>query len=441
MTGYTVAYKQTSASDWSGASTVTATGTTATVTGLTNGTSYDFRVSATNSVGTGTASSVASATPTASSTPVNPPPGPPIELSARPGSGQVSLSWKPPWDDGGIPITGYTVEYKQSSVSDWSGASMASVTETNAVVAGLTNGVSYDFRVRARSSAGAGDPSAEVSATPTASSTPGTQVPGAPTDLSARAGDGQVSLSWAAPANDGGSEVTGYTVEYLQSSESDWSGASTVSASGTSATVTGLTNGVSYDFRVSATNSVGTGEASAVVSATPVAAPPPATVPGAPTGLSATAGDAQASLSWTAPTDDGGSEVTGYTVEYKQSSVSDWSGVSTVTATGTTATVTGLTNGASYDFRVSATNSVGTGEASAVVTATPEAPPPPVTVPGAPSGLSAKAGNGRVSLSWTAPSDDGGSAVTGYTLEYQADRARRIGRAHRPFPRRIPAWW
>ena len=143
------------------------------------------------------------------------------------------------------------------------------------------------------------------------------------------------------------------------------------------------------------------------------------TVPGAPTGLTATAsGSTRINLSWTAPADNGGSAITGYTIEVSPNGTSS-SWTDRVANTGTTTTTyshTGLSAGTTRHYRVSAINSVGTGAASNIDDATTD--DAATTVPGAPTGLTATAsGSTRINLSWTAPADNGGSAITGYTIE------------------------
>ncbi len=220
----------------------------------------------------------------------------------------------------------------------------------------------------------------------------GLAVPGAPTGVSATAGNGQASVSFTAPASDGGSAITSYTVTASP-------GGATATCPGSPCVVTGLTNGTSYTFTVHATNANGDSPESSASSAVT-----PATPPGAPTGASATAGDGQASVSFTAPASDGGSAVTSYTVTSSPGGL-------TATCPGSPCVVTGLTNGTSYTFTVHATNAVGdSAESSASSAVTP------VSVPGAPTGVSAQPGDGQASVSFTAPADSGGLPITSYTV-------------------------
>ncbi|MEO7172032.1 fibronectin type III domain-containing protein, partial [Flavobacterium sp.] len=219
-------------------------------------------------------------------------------------------------------------------------------------------------------------------------------VPGAPTGVSAVAGTGSAVVSWAAPADHGGSAITGYTVTTSPG------GSSATTIIGTSATVSGLTNGTAYTFTVTADNAAGTSPASSASSAVT-----PKTVPASPTSVSATPGNTSAVLAWTAPANDGGSAISRYTVTASPG------GMSATTTGARTATIAGLTNGTAYTFTVTATNAVGTSlGSSASAAATPK------TVPGAPTGALATAGNASAVVSWTAPTSNGGSAVTGYTV-------------------------
>ena len=181
--------------------------------------------------------------------------------------------------------------------------------------------------------------------------------PGSATDVAAVAGDASAKVSWTDPENNG-SAITAYSVIAVDLT-TPTNGGETCTALGaraTSCTVSGLTNGDRYTFNVSATNGVGTGVASS--SSNTVT---PMGTPGAPTGLSATTSlvVTSATLSWTAPSSDGGSPITGYLV-----SASGYGGQACTTSGATSCVVTGLVNGANYTFTVVATNAMGVGPAS-----------------------------------------------------------------------------
>jgi chitodextrinase len=179
--------------------------------------------------------------------------------------------------------------------------------------------------------------------------------PVAPASVSATAGNASATVSWPAPVSNGGSTVTGYTITPSPAC----AGCSGLTTTGLSTTVTGLTNGTTYTFTVTATNAEGTSAPSAA--SNPVTPSGPATAPSAPTAVSATAGNAQALVTWTAPSSSGGSPITGYTITPSPAC----SSCSGLTTTGLSTTVTGLTNGTSYTFTVTATNAVGTSSSSA----------------------------------------------------------------------------
>jgi predicted phage tail protein len=177
-----------------------------------------------------------------------------------------------------------------------------------------------------------------------------------------------VSLSWAAPASDGGSPVTGYNI--YRGTSPDGESATPVSGSPVKATsyqVTGLTDGTTYYFTVTAVSAVGPGRESGEASAAPVSprstasaarAPGAPGTPGVPARLTVTAGDSQVSLAWAAPASEGGSPVTSYDVY--EATTPEFQGSAAVrNVTGTSTTLTGLTDGITYYFMVAAVNAAG----------------------------------------------------------------------------------
>ena len=402
ITGYMVQYSSNNGSTWSAGAASGSTSNTYTVTGLANGTAYVFRVAALNGVGTGSYSAASAAvTPAA-------PPGAPTGVAGTAGNAQVALSWTAPASNGGAAITGYVVRHSSDNGSTWSAGTATGSTGVSYTVTGLSNGTAYLFQVRAVNSAGDGAWSANSSAvTPVAP----VVAPGAATGVTGTRGNTSVALSWTAPASNGGAAITSYRVIYSSNNGSTWSSAISTGSAGTTFTVTGLTNGAAYIFQVAAVNSAGAGAYS-----TSSAAVTPAGAPGAPTGVAGTAGNAQVALSWTAPASSNGSAITGYVVQYSSNNGSTWSAnIATGSAT-TSYTVTGLTNATAYRFRVAAVNAVTTGAYSAISAAVT-----PVGQPAAPTGLAAVAGQSLANLSWTAPSSNGGSAVTRYEYRYTTD--------------------
>ena len=332
-------------------------------------------------------------------------PGIPTNLVLTPGDAQIEITWSAPSSDGGSTLTGYDLDYKLSSSSNWINATHSGLVRTFTITS-LTNAANYNIRVAAINDRGTGSYVTGTSA-PVAAAT----APGIPTNLVLTPGDAQIEVAWTAPADNGGSAITGYDLDHKLSSSSNWIN-TTHSGTGRTFTITSLTNGADYDIRVAAINNPGTGSY-VTGTAAPVAA---ATAPGIPTNLVLTPGDAQIEVAWAAPSSNGGSAITGYDLDYKLSSSSNWINT-THSGTGRTFTITSLTNGADYDIRVAAINNPGTGS---YVTGT-AAPVAAATVPGLPTGLSLTPSDTQIALSWTAPADNGGSALTGYSVQYSSD--------------------
>jgi hypothetical protein len=384
----------------------------ATVTGLANGTSYTFQVTATNSTGTSAAGTSPAVTPAdtifdfSAPTVIDSGDTSPVELgvkftsdvfgtvtgirfykaAANTGTHVVGL-----WTTSGTLLA--QANSSNETASGWQQvyfSSPVSVTANTAYVAGYfaPNG-HYSVTSGAFASAGVDNPPLHALANGTSpngvyaygsSSTfpsssynssnysvdvmlASASAPGQATNVTATAGTGSATVSWSAPTS--GGPVTGYTVTpYIGSTAQT---PTSVSGSATTATVSGLTPGTAYTFTVTGSNPTGSGPAS---TASNSVTPTGGTAPGAPQNVSAQAGTTDASVSWSAPASNGGSPVTGYTV-------TPYTGASAGTpvqagASATSATVTGLANGTSYTFQVTATSANGTSQAAASNAVTPQ---------------------------------------------------------------------
>jgi hypothetical protein len=216
-------------------------------------------------------------------------------------------------------------------------------------------------------------------------------LPSAPFNVNGTAGNSQILLSWSPPKSNGGAPVTKYIINSIPKGL-------TLNSSTTSVTITGLTNGTPYRFNVIAVTIGGKSQPS-----TPSPFITPSGIPNPPTNVTGTSGNAEVSLTWTAPVSDGGSPITSYIATSNPGGI-------TATSSTTNVVVTGLTNGTPYTFSVIATNINGNSSpslASSSVT--------PSTIPGSPTGVSGTRGNSQVSLTWTAPVSNGGSPITSYT--------------------------
>ena len=385
---------------------VASTGSAATSyvhTGLAPGTTRFYRVAAINAQGTG-----AYSTPPVRGTTNAARPGPPQSLRARAaGPTSITLSWAAPTSDGGALITGYTVRARGPNDGTWitirphTGSTATTFAHIN-----LQPATYYRYQVAAINSVGAGQWSFETATLTHADK------PAAPTGLTARAvGTSRIDLSWTAPRNTGGATIRGYRIEASDDGGGTWSiiRRDTRSAATTFSEVD-LEPATTRHYRVAAINIAGNGPFSTVAQATT-----DATLPGVPQDLTAEAdGISEIDLSWQAPTDDGGAQVTGYRVEVSDDGGATWDNLVTNTrSTRTTYSHTGLAPATTRHYRVSAINRIGLGRASSVASATTDA-----TVPDAPTGLVATATTPtQIDLAWVAPDYDGGAPISGHRIE------------------------
>ncbi|MDD1755403.1 MAG: fibronectin type III domain-containing protein, partial [Methanomassiliicoccales archaeon] len=225
--------------------------------------------------------------------------------------------------------------------------------------------------------------------------------PSSPTGLTASGGVRTISLSWAAPLDDGGASITGYNV-YRSGSPT---GTFTLLASLNAVTRYddgGLGNGITYYYRISALNSAGEGMLSTYVSAHTLG------LPGSPRSLSATSSMGTVKLAWSAPLSDGGSSITSYRI-YRGMASGQETFLAAVSNQFTYSDGS-VNNGLTYYYYVAAVNSVGIGSNSNEVSAMPG------DLPSEPQYLMGTPGNQNVLLTWQPPSTEGGIPITSYNV-------------------------
>ena len=238
----------------------------------------------------------------------------------------------------------------------------------------------------------------------------GVELPDPPTNINATAGNSSASVSFTPPLNNGGSPILNYIVT---------SNPENISSSGSNSpiSVSGLTNGQSYTFTLVAVNSIGASVVSSVSnSIIPISSTPTVLPPTAPLNVEGISGTNLITLTWTAPTTDGGSPVTGYKIVYGLSSSVNRD---TITVGNVLSyEINGLPSGMEYSIRLAAVNSAGIGAYSGEILRTPSSSTPTVTVPDPPINFEAIGGPNKVTLTWNSPLSNGGSNITGYFIVY-----------------------
>ncbi len=354
ITNYVITYWKVG-TDTFNKKTLSSSVTSGQITGLINGISYAFKINSFNEIGSSPDSNIESATPSALTTATVP--NQVRGVVAVPSNGQVFLSWLEP-SDNGSPIFSYKVLVNEKGSTTFT--TFPNLGDATKVTIGtLKNGVTYDFKVIAINSVGESKPSNPVTATPN------NRVPISITNLKATAGDGKATLTWSVTSSELDS-ITGYRVREYKSGSNSFV-THDILGKATSVTIDGLTNGISYGFRIVAVNAQGIGPDSNLVQVTPKATSNK--VPGIVTNVKAIPGDKQVTLSWNTPPDNG-SPITGYNIVRTAVGSNSFTTIQK-SDTSTSAIITGLVNGQSYSFKVSAKNALGIGPESTSIISVP----------------------------------------------------------------------
>lgn len=373
---------------------------------------YYFRVASINAMGTGNYSSSIFLQRTAPSFPAS------IATSTL--NSGVVLSWSNPSHNGGSPIVGYTINH--SSSTGFPSATVASVgASSTATLTALPNGVTRYFRIAATNSIGTSAWSSVVFATP--NQPPATAYP--PQNLRASWSDPSlVNIIFDEPRSDGGTPIVSYNIQLASNSgftqnviNFNTTSPASQKTYSVAVPVSGSLSG--FYIRGLSLNAVGSGSYSQAIFLTKGAPP-------APTITSITPGNGSMDIRWIPSSISSGVPITGFTVD--RSTSSSFSSVSSVTLPVNLDYqqyyTTGLTNNTNYYFRIRALTSSGVGPYSSSITGMPKAP---ATTPSIPRSLNInRIAETGISFSFSSSSNNGGSAITGYTFAYTTGTASGV---------------
>ena len=393
-TGFFIEQSVNAGNTWTTLTTTTNQNLSYNVVGLTPLTDYQFRVSTVNPAGTSGPSPVATAKTFGS-------PEVPTGTTATPLIGsQIRLDWVGPSNTNGSPVTGYKIERSTNNGLTWG----TLVANTNSVAVtytdtGLTTTQQYNYRISAINIYGTGQPGAQAFAT-------ASDVPSQVTGLTATPSiNYTIDLSWTTP-NGNGYPVNGYKIE-RNIANAGW----VILVANTASTITNyddinLTENISYQYRVSAINFVGTGIPSAIATSNA------GDVPNAPVLTLTALPNSIIKLDWTIPSSNGFA-ITTYQVEKSINGGSSWTSLTSVNAN--TFQDNNLINGNTYQYRISATNQIGSSVFSSGVSIIAGDTPGSVN-PLTTTTLS----NTSIQLNWVSPNANG-YTVTGYKIERSTD--------------------
>ena len=389
-------YKRNADTAWtdvSPKSTVSAA-VTFTLSSLTGNTDYDVRASLDSTFASGVV------TATFKTSPVKPAPPTGVAITTE-GNGELTVGWTAPTENGGSDITGYKVQWKSGTQSFGTARSTltADGAATSYTIPSLTNGTEYTVRVLAVNSVGDSDASNTDTGTPSTT-------PSAPTNVLA-SGNAELTVTWDAP-DDGGSAITGYTVQWKSGTQS-YNTTRQATVTTTTHTIPSLTNDTTYTLRVKATNTNGDSDWTEITG-TPVSGPGVASVTVDQASITQTLADVTVTMA------NPQNEVQVVFLRYRVAGDA-WPSLANLilsdSGTAITFTLTGLTGNTDYDVAASLDSTFASGVKTASFTTSP-------TKPGQTTGVSIGIGNGELPMVWTPPLSDGGSAITGYKVQWKS---------------------
>ncbi|WP_420620293.1 fibronectin type III domain-containing protein [Candidatus Poriferisocius sp.] len=341
-------------------------------------------------------------TPAPTQAPQTSVPGAPRIVGFVNGADTVGVVWSPPSDNGGAPITGYTIDLYLNNRRIDTKTVGAGTRETE--FKGLSADTAYQVRITAHNTAGTSTPR-----TATARTGAATSAPSAPRSLRVSADENSATVSWSAPSNDGGAAISGYRADLYRGSTRV--NRKSLSASQRSTAFTGLSADTAYQIRISAENTAGRSASAAAGFRTDPARQPQTSPPDAPRIVGFVNGADTVGVVWSPPSDNGGAPITGYTIDlYRNNRRID---TKTVGAQTRETEFKNLSADTAYQIRLTARNTAGTSNPTVANARTARA----TSAPSAPRNIRVTPDENSATVSWNPPSNNGGAAITSYRAD------------------------